>query len=169
VYFLTLLFLATKIHTFLYTRVSKYLVTDIMSLKGRPTSRLFNSPSSSVSIHQPCDLWHWRNISAIQRNIPNRNIHVLTTIWANIAAFITVISVQNVANSFLISRASNHVTSQVFSSTYSRIRWSPLCWRCFTAAAPACSAKKPVIILSLTRPCFADYGAFKNKSYTKYP
>jgi hypothetical protein len=29
--------------------------------------------------------------------------------------------------------------------------------------------REPVIILSLTRPCFADYGAFKNKSYKKYP
>jgi len=27
----------------------------------------------------------------------------------------------------------------------------------------------PVITLSLTRPCFADYGALKNKSYKKYP
>jgi len=27
----------------------------------------------------------------------------------------------------------------------------------------------PVIILSVTRPCFADYGAFQDKSYTKYP
>jgi hypothetical protein len=107
-------------------------------------SKVFNSLSSSVSIHQSCDLWHWRNISAIQRNIANRNINVVTTIWANTAAFITVISVQNVTNSFLISRASNQVTSQVFSSTYSTIRWSPLCcWRRFGSTAPACSVKKP--------------------------
>ena len=141
--FLTWLVLATETHTVLYTRVSKYLVTGILSLKGIATSRLFNSLSSSVSIQQPCDLWHWRNISAIHRNIPKRNIHVVTTIWANTAAFTTVIYVQNVVNSFLISRASNQVTSQLFSSTYSRIRWSPLCCRRFGATAPACSAKKP--------------------------
>jgi hypothetical protein len=27
----------------------------------------------------------------------------------------------------------------------------------------------PVIILSLTGHCFTDYGAFKDKSYKKYP